>query len=251
VHQSISRGEFTHDSRNIDVRGIQNVISFLRARARLLESAPAQQYAHYFNSKLDARHKIDVIEVIEAADGSRISLIQLKSSTPSPEEIEQIHRDHQSWAKEQWLDVSEYENSYIDDGTAEEVRGFMGDVEEISMMLLEFLTDEKGQTPESLIASLRLDAFSNKQKAFILWKYLDVLKEVLDEFKEENPESAHELDLVWQQLSGIRENLAHKAKLPKSQILIGEVVSVVSVGPRVVSERDISVGSPKVINVRS
>lgn len=239
------------DNNHIELnRGIKNVISFLKARTKLLESNQAQNFNFYFSSKLDARHCIDIIEQIESDGDTIISLFQIKSSLPSQEEIEKIHQNHAEWVKEGWINLPDYERSYVGDGAVEEVSQFLKNKEEIEEALMEFFTNPGGQDLEHLLDSLHLTNLNHRQQAWILWKYVDLIKEQLDLAFQDGVLDLEMKDFVWQELSTLKEKLEKKARLPKSQILIKNIHSIISIGARSISEREIEVGKEgKVINI--
>lgn len=248
VYEAINSGKFTVGDNNIDTRGIWNVISFLRNRSFLLDSNPVVQYTHYFSDRLDARYSIDVIE--EIGDPPVISLIQLKSSVPSEEEVRRINKDHQHWVQKGWMSLESYENNYIEEGTEEEIRSFLENKEEIRLALLDFFTDPEGQDIYKLISSLHLGSLDNRQKAWILWKYINLLEDPMKEAKEKDPENAQNIDSIWRQLNELRNKLIQKTKLPKSQNFVGDVYSVIVVGGKEVFKKKIEFGEVKVINMR-
>lgn len=252
VYDSIIRGEYTHGRKNIDPRGIQSVISFLKARTILLDSKPGEEYEHYFSSRLDARFSVDVVERIGNEDNLRVSLIQIKSSVPSGEEIELIHRDHESWVKEEWMSFEEYERSFVEEGTSEETQAFLENKKEMQMALIELLTNPNGFNPDALMGSLHLAHLNNRQRAWILWKYSDLLIEHIEELKKENPEEVTMLNSIFNELVSLKDELTKKAKLPKSQTLVNNVDSLICVGAKEVSRREFEIeGKGKVIDVRS
>ncbi len=254
VYRRILRGMHATDEGKNDIhieKGVQNVISFLKTRARLLEASPTQEYNHYFSSKLDARHGIDVIEEIDGEDGLEISLFQIKSSPPTSEEILDIHKEHEEWVKEGWMDLAKYEESYIGEGTEYEISRFMKNKYKVEDALLEFCTDPENQSLEHLFASLRFSELNSRQQAWMLWKYIDLLKKQLDAAVTEGAVEAEMRDHIWKELSALKENLNKKARLPKSQSVVSKVKSVISVGARIVSERELGVDkSGKVMNIR-
>jgi hypothetical protein len=216
-----------------------------------LESSPAQDYNFYFSSKLDARHKIDVIEEIGSGSNLEISLFQIKSSMPTNEEISEIHREHEEWVKEQWLDLVKYEEGYIGEGTDYEISRFMKNKYKVEEALLEFCTDPENQNLEHLFDSLHFSELNDRQQAWILWKYIDLLKEQLGVAVKEGALDPETYDVVWGELATLKENLTRKANLPKSQTPIKKVRSVISVGARIISERELAVeNSGKAINIR-
>lgn len=251
VHESIVSGKYTHGEKNIDLRGIWSVISFLKARAALLAAEPAQDFSFYFSGRLDARHSVDVIEEIEEGEGSAVSLIQLKSSIPAEDEMEHIHADHQKWVEEEWMDMEDYEHSYIEDGTKKEIEGFLRNGEKVRDALLDFFTDPAGQNLDRFISSLHLSNLDDKQQAWVLWKYADLAEEPLRETAKEGIEDPETVGFVQTELNALKEKLVKKARLPKSQTIVKRVKSIISVGARIVSEKEIKVGERgKVINVR-
>ena len=216
-----------------------------------MESNPAQKYSHYFSSRLDARYSIDVIEEIQNGEGIEISLIQLKSSMPSGDEKRKIHTDHERWVKEEWLSLEDYENSYIEDDTEEEIRAFLQNEEQVKEALLDFFTNPEGQSLDNLISSIHLGDLNNKQKAWILWKYIDLLKEQLDQAVKAGDQDKETIDSIWEQLLNLKSRLADKTYLPKSQLFVRKVRSVISVGPRIVSETEMDIGQEgKAVNLR-
>lgn len=252
VYDSIVLGKYTtNNEKNIDIRGVQSIISFLRARTLLLSSEPTQKFSFYWNDKLDGRYSIDIIEEIDREDGPTISLIQIKSSKPSEEEIERIHTNHARWANKEWMNIKEYDNSFIDESSKEEIEIFLKNKEQVEESLLDFLTDPKGQTLSNLENSLNLASLADKQRAWVLWKYIDLIKESLDEAVSVGDLDQETEDKVWSQLSLLRDRLVKKFRLPMSQTVVSNIKSVVCVGSRTVSEREIEAGEGgKVLNAK-
>lgn len=249
VRDSITLGKYTHGEKNIDIRGVQSVISFLRARTLLLSSHPAQEHSFYWASRLDGRYSIDVVEEIDGEDGPSITLVQIKSSKPEEEELEKIHSNHQRWAEKEWINVDEYENSFIDEPTKEGLEEFLKNKEKVEEALLDFLTDPRGQSLDNLETALNLFDLVDKERAWVLWKYIDSIKDSLEEVVSIGDMDQETKDEVWSQLSLLRDKLVKKFHLPVSQTVVKNIKSVVCVGARSISERDIEVGEKgKVVN---
>lgn len=108
------RDELTTGRFNIDSRGIKSVVSFIRERTRLLMSKPTQKFVIGFNNQLDARKKIDLIEVLFGDTDltiDQLNFIQIKSSPPIAEEIISIVRAHRDFANRDILSLKDIENS--------------------------------------------------------------------------------------------------------------------------------------------
>lgn len=249
VRESITLGKYTHGEKNIDIRGVQSVISFLRARTLLLSSQPAQKHSFYWNDKLDGRYSIDVIEEIDGEDGPAISLVQIKSSKPSEEEIERIHVNHARWAKKEWLNIEDYENSYIEEATKEKLLEFLTNKQKVEEALLEFLTSPSEQGLDNLTSFLNMSGLVDRQRAWVLWKYIGLIKDSLEEAVSLGDLDEEMKDEVWMYLSTLRDNLIKKFHLPEKQVAVRNIKSIVCVGARFVSEREIESGEKgKVLN---
>gem|GEM_PF-6568770 len=101
---------------NIDERGIKSVVAFVRERTKLLMSMPAQNFVIGFNNNLDARRKIDLIEIIfgeSELDIDQLNFIQIKSSSPTKEEVEDITEAHKIFANRDILSLNDIETSQL------------------------------------------------------------------------------------------------------------------------------------------
>lgn len=111
VREDLLTGRF-----NIDSRGIKSVVSFIRERVKLLIKKPAQRFILGFNNRLDATRKIDLVEIILGETDTiieQLNFIQVKSSSPTNEEVSHIVREHKIFAHRDILSLKDIENSEL------------------------------------------------------------------------------------------------------------------------------------------
>ncbi|MEK7642381.1 MAG: hypothetical protein AAB392_01155 [Patescibacteria group bacterium] len=250
VYSSISTGKYTHGDNNIDIRGIKNVISFLREQSLKYETSESVGCRFYFNEWLDARRMIDVIMELRRGDEVEIVLVQIKSSPPSGSELEKIRMDHERWAGEEWFDLEGYERSFISDGTLEEVESFLKNKEEVEEALMDFCTNPNSRSLDDLLRSLHLSGLNNREKAWILRKHLTLIKEQINIASEDGYVDLETKDSILEELGKLSETLERKVRLPKAQFLVGKIRSVVAVGSKILPDSEyVFAGKSKLMSV--
>lgn len=129
--------------------GIRSVVHFLRARRRLLESQPKQNYEFLFDDALDARWKADVVEVIFREDDGNLiidelNLIQIKSSQPTREEKSSITSSHRNFFSGGILSPEQLENVFLGETDRVQIKGverFLKTEEAVKEALLDIITE--------------------------------------------------------------------------------------------------------------
>jgi len=244
---------FENDSKNNrEIRGnihensIKSVIQFIRARKKLLDSNPTQQYAFYAESSLDEHYGIDLIECIYGDGGNidTMNIIQIKSSKPSVEEQAEITTRHKDWISSSLMDLDSFEREYTD-GIPENlaIEQLAQNSDEVGNLLLDLCTNPNGFKPENFIEKLNLEELNHKQKAWLLAKYSSILKEKIIEAVAQEMIPQQYADEVLEKLSALENRLRAKARLPRNLSFISAIHSIIAVGPTIIHDEEIASGS--------
>ncbi len=226
--EKITRGE-------IDIRsnGIKSVVNFIRGRKAILNLSPAQSYDFYFETGLDAHYKIDLVEMIYGEDESieTMSLIQIKSSIPPEYEQEEITKTHREWIDSAVMGIEDLESEYLY-GLAEgiPIEHMTGNISEVLEVLEDLCTDPAGFNPDLFLSRLGLDDLNNKQKAWLLKKYLKILEEEINIGISEGYVGNEDAEMIISKLRETETKLVTKTRLPRNLSFIHNIDSVIAVG---------------------
>ncbi len=246
------------DKLGMNAVGIISAVEYIRARRELLGTSPAQEHGFYFEDNLDARHRIDLVEVI-FLDGQidSMNLVQIKSRNPTDAEIERILHDHREWVRSLMMDFQTFEREYTD-GIPDNltIENMTQNAEEVEELLLDMCTDPNGFNPDIFIEKLDLGDLSNKQKAWLLLKYGEVINSKIASAVDKEILSTEQAREILDALTRLTNRLMAKAKLPKNLSGVNKIQSIIAVGPKIIREetiqdRDIPNQSKKIMGVRN
>lgn len=236
------------NKKEITARGIISVVQFIRARKKLLDLKPSQEYAFYFEDVLDARYQIDLIECIYNRNGQEVSidsmnLIQVKSSEPSEEEQERITRAHKEWLTSSVMDLDSFEHEYSD-GIPENltIESLLKNADEVENILLDICTDPNRAeigAAEEFISKLDLGELSNKHKAWLLLQYGKRLKDLILGARKKRILTNLQARDILTAIERLGSSVMTKAKMPKNFSTVQEINSAISVGARIIKKENL------------
>ncbi|MFZ2522455.1 MAG: hypothetical protein WAX44_00780 [Minisyncoccia bacterium] len=229
------------DSLGMNSVGIISAVEYIRSRKKLFELGPEQDYGFYFEDSLDARYKIDLIEVLYL-DGkvNSMNLVQIKSRKPDDNEIEKILDDHRSWVASSMMDLETFEREYTDgipDNLTIEI--MLENAQDVEDLLVDVCTDPDGFKPDKFIEKLDLGNLNNKQKAWLLLKYGKIMIEKIASAVKNQVLDANQAEEILGALSKLTNKVIAKAKLPKNFSTVRNINSVIAVGPEIIREERI------------
>lgn len=166
-----------------------------------------------------------------------MNLIQIKSSKPTDEQIQAIVRDHREWIGASVMDIETFEREFTD-GTPDNltIETLVHNAEEVENLLLDMCTDPSGFNPDVFIEKLDLATLSNKQKAWLLLKYGKIIEEKIGNAVKSGILQEHQAKEILEVLSRLTNKVMTKAKLPKNLARIGNIKSIIAVGPEIIHE---------------
>ncbi len=227
---------------NIHENSIKNVIEFIRARKKLLDVHPAQEYAFYTQETLDEHFAIDLIECIYAENGDVdvMNLVQIKSSLPTAEDQQKIVQDHKEWVTSSAMDLDMWEKEYSN-GIPEKLKitELVQNAEAVSDVLFDMCTDPKGFQSDKFIEALDFSTLSNKHRAWLLIKYGGMLKSKIQEAVTQQIIQPEQADEILKALEKFEEEIKQKAKIPKNFSRIHEINSIIAVGAKEIQKINI------------
>ena len=169
---------------NIEPKGINSVVKFLRERMRLLTTIPTNRFILGFNSRLDATRKIDVIEVIFGENSTEIdqlNLIQVKSSNPTIEEMDQIVGEHKNFANHEIISSQDIEDMKISGEEEEKImRETISNQAIMFERIFELCAEYEGGNNELLLRDLGLEELNNMQRAWVLNSHMREIQNQVD-----------------------------------------------------------------------
>jgi len=228
--------------KEITSRGIISVLQFIRARKKLLDLTPSQEYAFYFEDVLDARYQIDLVECIYHRNGKEVSidamnLIQVKSSEPSEEEQERIARAHREWLTSSVMDFDSFEHEYSDGIPGNlTIESLIKNADEVENILLDICTNPNGEefkVAEEFISKLDLGELSNKHKAWLLSQYGKSLKGLILGARKKKILTNFQARDILTAIERLGNSVMVKAKMPKNVTMIKKINSIISVGSKI------------------
>ena len=228
---------------NIKENGIVSVSTFIKARRKLLDSEPSQKYGFYFENGLDASYKIDLIECIFSDDYASIlemNLIQIKSSVPDSEEQTRILEEHEGWLHTEVMSLDDFEYEYTN-GLPEEltIKSLAENYEQVKDLLLDLCTDPNGFNADKFIENLDLKNLNDKQKAWLVVKYGDILVSEVERVRKEGDVSEDEARQIIEKMKKLENSLRQKSKLPRDFSNVERVNSITAVGHNIIKNTQI------------
>ena len=235
------------DEWGLGSKGVRSVVSFVRERIKLLGSGPAQSFMIGFNSNLDARNKVDLIEVIFGENGfdiEQLNLIQVKSSGPTEEEIDDIVCKHRDYINEEMMSLKEIGDLELPPEKEKQIfeetlndQGIMFD------RIFQICVDYEKTDQEKLMGMLGLKKLNNLHRAWILDTYFETIKEQIEAACNEGYVEEKRKDDLIRDLGLLRQTLISRTGIPARMIKINSVNSIIAVGSKIIKQ--VEVYSPK------
>lgn len=223
--------------RIFDSKGVKEVASFVRARKKLHEAEPRTLPAFYFENHLDARHKIDLIEIIEGDEGAIVNLIQIKSHEYTRAEIEKYTEAHKDWINGYVVDLETFESRLTSEPSDREaLDGFMRNVESLENVFLDIMSGDIPFSKDILFEKLGLGGRPNVEKFWILKQYLPFLEEEVLKLEKEGYIDGENRYLIQKTFVEIHEQIQKVENKKKDLTGIAEVYSICATGSREVSK---------------
>ena len=221
----------------LDPNGIKAVAHFVRARKMLHAASPQTFPAFYFENYLDAHHKIDLVEVLEGAEGVTINLIQIKSHEYNPDDIKNITQSHGDWVNEFTTDLSTYEKNFsIEPENSQAFREFFEKADNIGLVLIEVLTDDESPDKNLLYEKLGIGKLPKVEQVWILEQYLPVIEEELEKMVSSGWFTGEYSQKISNIINDLKTQLEKAHKHKKDLAGVSEIHSLCAVGEKVVSD---------------
>jgi len=223
--------------RELNPLGIKSVVHFVRARKKLHAISPQTFPAFYFENYLDAQHKIDLVEVLEGAEGMIVNLIQIKSHEYNPEDIKNITQSHRDWADEFTTDLESYEKNFsVEPNDSPKFREFFEKVDNITDVLVDVLTGEVEPNKNLLCEKLGIGNLPKIEQIWILENYLPIVREDLGAMISGGLIDAENAEKISAIISDLEKQLEKVRNHRKNLNGVSEIHSLCTVGERVVSD---------------
>lgn len=220
--------------------GIISVVNFIRTRNVRL-SAQGIDFEIGFNNRFDALDKIDLIEIIyeETGEIKRINLVQIKSSSLTEKEQEQIIRAHKRFVNEIFK-AKEIEDLRVPEETQ------MKAVEETVTdhgKMLEIIFDTVSETGainlDKFLEKLKILSMTEIQIAYVFDHFFEEIMKRLSLCFSEGYINAEEKNRIVDKIISLREMLIRKSKIPTKITRVGKINSITSVGNIIVNDTNI------------
>jgi len=158
--------------------GIKSVVRFVRNRLKMHAVNPVTIPAFYFENYLDARHKIDLIEIIKDDKNVIMNLIQIKSRDFTEEEIQKNTNAHRDWVNEYAMDLSVYEKTLQNEPVdSQKLKELFEEAFHLEDVLTDILTGDKPISKDLLFDKLGLKGRPNIEVLWVLSTYMEVFKD--------------------------------------------------------------------------
>lgn len=175
--------------KQLDSVGIKSAIKYIRSREKVFENSTNKLH-YFFENNLDARYKIDLIEVETSANEhgeliiETINLIQVKSGELSPKEREDIFNDHKEWNDSVNSFELRQKNIFLEKLTEEVLKKNSAEAKDL---LLDICSDPEKREfkPDAFIATLDLGEINDRHKVYILLRYAKLLRRMVPGIQKE------------------------------------------------------------------
>jgi len=165
-------------SESFGPEGIKSVVRFVRNRLKMHAVNPVTIPAFYFENYLDARHKIDLIEIIKDDKNVIMNLIQIKSRDFTEEEIQKNTNAHRDWVNEYAMDLSVYEKTLQNEPVdSQKLKELFEEAFHLEDVLTDILTGDKPISKDLLFDKLGLKGRPNIEVLWVLSTYMEVFKD--------------------------------------------------------------------------
>jgi hypothetical protein len=239
--RDLQSGMWGRNSGEADIlnsEGVKSVVSFVRLRKKLHQLNPKTIPAFYFENKLDAKHKIDLIEVIETEKGAILNLIQIKSRQYEYGEIEKYKDAHEDWANgDNTIDLESFEKSFLEEPEDSSVVGeVLGDLDRIHEVFEDILTGSTVFSKEILLDKLGIANRPKTEQMWLLSKYMPKLIETVDSLNLEGIFSEVEFGIVTYFINDVKKQLENVKSQKRDITGVYEIYSICAVKEKEVSK---------------
>jgi hypothetical protein len=231
--------------------GIRSVIEYVRERYKFLITSPAQSFVIGFNSLLDEKMGIDLIEIIFTGIAeSEMNLIQVKSSVPSGPDQEHIYEEHRKFIN---LDTLKYDDIEAMQPTEEDIADFeliLRDHEAILERIFDTCADYKDKNFDKLEAMIGISDYSIAKKAALLSSHIEFIENTLKDAVSEGYVESQSAETIINDLKLLAAKYTKDAGIPQNVIKISRVNSVITVGKKEIAKRTIKTNTAPAIAMK-
>ncbi len=240
IDEKVAKGEYL-----LAPEGIQSVIQFIKARQKLASLESDFKHSFFFNSDLDARWKIDLIELIKPKQETagmieQMNLIQVKTGAISEQEADEYIQSHKDWLIERVVDMEKLESLYFDkNGNQIEAKErILSDMGKMGEIFLDVCTCGTSNEIEQLMQDLDWQDLNDRQKGWLLWKNSKALIQALETAKNSGELDDFYFDLISEKITTASNAFAQKARLFRLES-VNQINSIVARKSAIVSQIEI------------
>jgi hypothetical protein len=222
----------------LESQGIVSAARCMRERKKLHSVGENMIPAFYFDNYLDAKHQIDLIEVLTTSEGLVLNLIQIKSKALTQEDIESVSTAHKKWIDGPVMNMQAYENTLtIEPINSAVIEKIITDSSTIQDIFLEVASGKESSANQILFERLGIDTITKPERIWLLKHNLPKLRERADAFIETGVLDEEDVIKLHHVLDGIEKQISTMEQQKKDLRAIVEVHSICVVDGKEVSNK--------------